>query len=62
MSRYRIVRLPHPQQAGYRYDVERRYTIFFWDWEWIAPFDTLIEAELYAKALRASRAVVKKYS
>ena len=60
MSRYRIVRIPHPEQRGDRYDVERRYNFIFW--EWLAGFDTLIEAELYAKALRASRAVVKKYS
>jgi hypothetical protein len=60
MSRCRIVRIPHPERFGYRYDVERRYTIFFWDWEWVAAFETRDEAEVYAKQLQADRMVVKE--
>jgi hypothetical protein len=60
MSRCRIVRLPDPSQAGYRYDVERRYTIFFWTWEWIASFDTRDQAEVYAERLQEGRLVIKE--
>ena len=62
MPRYRIVRIPHPERFGYRYDVERRYSIFFWDWEWIAPFETRDEAEVYAERLHAERLVIKEIS
>jgi hypothetical protein len=62
MSRCRVVRIPHPERPGYRYDVERRYTIFFWTWEWIAPFDTRDQAEVYAERLQEGRLVIKEIS
>jgi hypothetical protein len=39
MSRYRIVRIAHPDHGGFRYEVERRRGLF--SWEWFAGFETL---------------------
>ena len=58
MSRYRIVRIAHPDHGGFRYDVERHWGFF--SWEWFAGFETFSEAEAYLERLRAVRVVVKR--